>query len=668
MRTKWKQAQTRKYIAQEAGGIFRNATSTTPEPLQTNNLELPNKNADGVTDYDFLRNRVLSEATLDYANRLADLWGSQAHEVLISLGWISETTYCQALAKHLNIEFIDDDERKFLLLPKSTTPPSILSEPSLGILVRNGQNRIVLNGRLISPAKLAEIIAVSGHSTDTIAITTQTVMREAQRRQNAHANLDRANNHLANTAPALSASTGLWPSQALTMAMLMGMIIGALAISPRTTLVFIAALLTLPFLIIVIIRLISLIILIIKSPADRTPDSAPVHPPPSDAELPVYSVLVPLYKEREILPDLIEALKMLDYPATKLDIKIILESVDFETIELAQDINLPGNFDIIIVPDGGPRTKPKALNYALDYAKGKYVVIYDAEDEPEPDQLRRAIQLFNVSDPGTACIQAQLNIYNSRESWLARQFTIEYTSLFDGLLPAFESLSLPILLGGTSNHFRTSSLRKIGGWDPYNVTEDADLGIRILRRGLRCQILPSTTFEEAPVRFDQWLKQRTRWMKGWLQTFITHTRDTAHLRRDLGAWRYIGFHAILGGTILSALFHPLFYVGLILELTGGALLSKPTSLIGQGLWHAALFNLSLGYLAAIALGWITLFRRGLYWLIVHTLGMPIYWLLISVAAYRALFQLFWRPFLWEKTTHTRSKFRTYKASDIAAKN
>ena len=266
---------------------------------------------------------------------------------------------------------------------------------------------------------------------------------------------------------------------------------------------------------------------------------------------------------------MIEALKILDYPATKLDIKIILESVDLDTIRLAKSIKLPGNFDILIVPEGGPRTKPKALNYALEYAKGEYVVIYDVEDEPEPDQLRRALAMFRASGPDIACIQARLNVYNFSQSWLTRQFAIEYTSLFDGLLPAFENLSLPILLGGTSNHFRTSILRKIGAWDPYNVTEDADLGIRILRRGLRSRILPSTTYEEAPPRFVPWLKQRTRWMKGWLQTFLTHTRNTARLRRDIGFWRYFGFQAILGGAILSALIHPLFYIGLMIEFMAG---------------------------------------------------------------------------------------------------
>ncbi len=349
---------------------------------------------------------------------------------------------------------------------------------------------------------------------------------------------------------------------------------------------------------------------------------------------------------------------MLRYPAAKLDIKIVLESIDHETVEAARALDLPGNFDIVIVPDGGPRTKPKALNYALEYVRGEYVVIYDAEDEPEPDQLLRAFDMFRATGADTACIQAQLNIYNAGETWLTRQFTIEYTSLFDGLLPSFDSLSLPIPLGGTSNHFRTSVLRKIGGWDPYNVTEDADLGIRLMRRGLKIRVLKSTTFEEAPTSVMPWLKQRTRWLKGWMQTYLVHTRNTARFRREVGNWRYFGFQAILGGAILSALIHPLFYLGLAIELAGGHPLAKPSDLIGQGFWHIALLNLSGGYLAAIALAWVTIYKRGLKNLLPHTLAMPLYWLMISLAAYRALFQLFSKPFLWEKTEHTPSRYRT----------
>ena len=656
-----------------------------PPPATRKHPNSPDKgDTSSRAEYRFLHKWALSEPMLDHACNLARKWNSTPHEVLISLGWLEETTYCQALAQHLGVGFEAQPPPSELIIPQSKGPNSALPDPVLAVMLRNGQRLILLNGRSVGPDKLAHIIATPGHPAEHLAITTQKAMRGAHRYQFGQNILARARDHLAESAPVLSSSTGLWPSQALTIAMLLGALAGAFAMAPKLTLIFITALLTLPFLSIVLLRLISMIITLMRKTRDKAEVREPIHPAQEDqampdaehldaehldaehldAGLPVYSILVPLYKEHEVLPGLINALKMLRYPATKLDIKIILESSDPKTIEVAHSLNLPGNFDIIIVPDASPRTKPKALNYALEYARGDFVVIYDAEDEPEPDQLRRALAMFRSTGPDTACIQAQLNIYNSHENWLTRQFTIEYTSLFDGLLPSFDSLALPILLGGTSNHFRTGILRKIGGWDPYNVTEDADLGIRLMRRGLRCHILQSTTYEEAPDRFVPWLKQRTRWLKGWMQTFLVHTRNTARFRRDVGSWRYFGFQAILGGTILSALIHPLFYVGLVIELTNGHPLTKPSDLIGSGFWHAALFNLSAGYFAAIALGWVTVYKRGLPKLMLHTLTMPVYWILTSIAAYRALFQLFSKPFLWEKTKHKKTHLRASRPMNV----
>jgi cellulose synthase/poly-beta-1,6-N-acetylglucosamine synthase-like glycosyltransferase len=208
----------------------------------------------------------------------------------------------------------------------------------------------------------------------------------------------------------------------------------------------------------------------------RRAPSKPARPRVPDAELPLYTILVPLYREANMLAPLTAALARLDYPAAKLDIKLILEAVDVETIAVARSLTLPGNVEVVVVPDLHPRTKPKALNYALPLARGEYLVIYDAEDRPERDQLRKAIAAFQEGPPNLACLQAKLDLYNATENWLTRQFTIEYDALFDGLLPALDRLQLPIPLGGTSNHFRVSALKWLMAWDPFNVTEDADLG------------------------------------------------------------------------------------------------------------------------------------------------------------------------------------------------
>jgi cellulose synthase/poly-beta-1,6-N-acetylglucosamine synthase-like glycosyltransferase len=370
-----------------------------------------------------------------------------------------------------------------------------------------------------------------------------------------------------------------------------------------------------------------------------------------DRELPIYSVLVPLYREAHMLPSLVAALRKLDYPAAKLDIKLILEAVDRKTAAAAYSLNLPGNFEIVVVPDLRPRTKPKALNYALPLARGEYAVIYDAEDRPEPGQLRQALHAFAEGPPNLAAVQARLNLYNGSENWLTRQFTIEYCALFDGLLPALDRLALPIPLGGTSNHFRASALRWLMAWDAFNVTEDADLGIRLARNGYRCRVLRSTTYEEAPARLMCWLKQRTRWLKGYIQTWLVHMRQPHLLWQELGPRGFLAFQIVVGGTILSALVHPWFYLLASFELGLGQLMAKPQSVFGWPFWLIAWFDLSAGYLASMALGLLAVRRRGYRSLLWHIPLMPLYWLLISAAAYRALWQFLTARFEWEKTEH-----------------
>jgi cellulose synthase/poly-beta-1,6-N-acetylglucosamine synthase-like glycosyltransferase len=370
-----------------------------------------------------------------------------------------------------------------------------------------------------------------------------------------------------------------------------------------------------------------------------------------DRLLPVYTVLVPVFREANVLPGLILSLRALDYPPVKLEIFIVLEAVDTETQAAVSRLALPGNFRSLIVPEGGPQTKPKALNYALQFARGDFVVVYDAEDRPQPGQLRRAWDVFRQSPPGLACLQAQLNIYNPRQSWFTRQFAIEYSVLFDAILPALEKLRLPVPLGGTSNHFPRATLLEIGAWDPFNVTEDADLGVRIARLGYQTGVLASTTWEEAPPVFRVWLTQRTRWLKGWMQTYLVHTRQLRRLHSELGLRAAIGFHALMGGLIGSALVHPVFYGLLAYHLLTGTLLEPAETAAGTVLWTIALINLAFGYAVSILVGVISVCRRRRADLALSALLMPAYWLLISFAAYRALYQFARDPYLWEKTEH-----------------
>lgn len=342
---------------------------------------------------------------------------------------------------------------------------------------------------------------------------------------------------------------------------------------------------------------------------------------------------------------------MPDYPREKLDVIFAVEQDDRETraAVAARKTRLP--VTVIAVPPMGPRTKPKALNVALPFARGAFTVVYDAEDRPEPDQLRRALQAFRLGGDDLACVQARLCIDNTADSLIARYFTAEYAGQFDVFLPGLTAMRLPLPLGGSSNHFYTAILRRIGAWDAYNVTEDADLGMRLVRFGYRADMIDSTTYEEAPADAGPWLRQRTRWFKGWMQTWLVHMREPLRLLRDLGVPGFLGFQLMVGGNALAALVHPLFMAGLIYTLASGSdILNGDTAvvaLLGAVYGAAAV----IGYLSSAFLGWLGLKRRSLgatAWVLLLT---PVYWLMLSYAAWRALLQLFFAPYRWEKTAH-----------------
>ena len=222
-----------------------------------------------------------------------------------------------------------------------------------------------------------------------------------------------------------------------------------------------------------------------------------------------------------------------DYPRSKLDIKLVVERDDEAARRALKSLDLPARYEIVVAPSGLPATKPRALNVALPAARGALVVVYDAEDEPDADQLRLAAARF-AAEPYVHCLQAALTIDNAADSWISAMFAIEYATLFDLIDPGFAALDLPIPLGGTSNHFRVDTLKRVGGWDAWNVTEDADLGMRLASAGARVGALASSTTEEAPAEFAAWFRQRVRWQKGWMQTLIVHSRRPLRFARALG--------------------------------------------------------------------------------------------------------------------------------------
>jgi cellulose synthase/poly-beta-1,6-N-acetylglucosamine synthase-like glycosyltransferase len=372
-------------------------------------------------------------------------------------------------------------------------------------------------------------------------------------------------------------------------------------------------------------------------------------------------VLVPMFREAAMLPQLAQALRNIDYPLGKLDIKLVLESGDRETIEAARSLGLEGVFEIIIVPRSQPQTKPKACNFALRFARGEYLVIYDAEDRPEPDQLRKVVATFRRSPPNTACLQCRLSYYNADENWLTRMFTLDYALWFDQVLPGLERLGMPIPLGGTSNHFRVDVLRELHAWDPFNVTEDADLGIRIGQKGYRVGVVDSTTYEEASCRTGQWLRQRSRWIKGYMQTLLVHTRRPLHLMYSVGPLGFFGFVFFIGGTVVTGLLNPVFWVFYVIWLAASA--ANIDVIFPQSLLLLCLFNLLAGNGAFTYLIMLAPIRRGWLGLIPFSFTLFGYWVLISLAAYRALWQLVRRPFFWEKTQHGLSQQSVRQSSE-----
>ncbi|HEY8598322.1 MAG TPA: glycosyltransferase family 2 protein, partial [Thermomicrobiales bacterium] len=361
------------------------------------------------------------------------------------------------------------------------------------------------------------------------------------------------------------------------------------------------------------------------------------------------TILVPLYREAVVIPQLTRAIAALDWPKSKLDVRLLLEEDDLETIQAARAARLPAYFTFVIVPKDGPRGKPKACNYGLAHARGEYVVIYDAEDIPQPDQLRKAYVAFRSAGPALGCVQSRLNFYNPEQNLLTRWFTAEYSMWFDLLLPGLQRTSAPIPLGGTSNHFRRAVLAELGAWDPHNVTEDADLGVRLFKRGFRTAVIDSTTFEEANPRLGNWIRQRSRWIKGYAQTWLVHMRHPIRLWRALGPGGFLSFQFLIGGTVLVLLLNPLFWALTLLWFV--SFWSLIERLFPGPIYYIAVIALYFGNFAFIALSVAGALARGHYRLVKYSLLSPFYWVLMSIAAWKGVLQLLYRPHYWEKTQH-----------------
>ena len=368
-----------------------------------------------------------------------------------------------------------------------------------------------------------------------------------------------------------------------------------------------------------------------------------------EKKLPNYVILIALYKEAEVLNQLFNAIKNIDYPKNKLKVKLLLEEDDKETIEAIKKEGMPDYFEIIVLRPSYPRTKPKALNVGLTKSNGDFLVLYDAEDIPERDQLKKAYLAFKELPEDVVCVQSKLNYYNRNQNLLTRLFTAEYCLWFDFYLPGLQKFGCFIPLGGTSNHFKLEFLKEVGGWDPYNVTEDCDLGVRLFRKGYKTAIIDSTTWEEANSKINNWIRQRSRWIKGFIQTFFVHTRNPVKLVKDFGWKNFFAFLLIVPSTPALNVLNVFFWFLTIYWFS-----TKSPIIRELFPWYNAYLGLTLLIFGNFIYVYMHLFasiNREFHDVAVYSLLTPFYWILMSFATLKSVWQMFFKPHFWEKTIH-----------------
>ncbi len=591
--------------------------------------------------------------------------GSRLGAILIASGLVRRIDLYRTLAQFWGTEFIDVASAQIAPhLVAGLDPRELTDQGWIPVRQDSDGLLVVATAEEPTPARQLFIEARLGVCVR-LAVTTDWDIAHAMRRAFREELIDEAANGLWSRNPAQSAREVLHPRQrVIGIAVLLTMVVLAV-LFPQPMLIVVSALVSAGFLAGVMFKF---VVCLIGARRERElpitdADVAAL----TDEELPIYTVLVPVYREANIVADLIGNLGRLEYPAEKLEIILLLEEDDDETRSAAMAADCPDTITFLTVPKGGPQTKPKACNIGLFFARGDFLVIYDAEDQPDPDQLKKAVIAFRRADaagnPGLVCVQAALNYWNADENALTRMFTLEYSFWFDYMLPGLEALGLPIPLGGTSNHFRTAQLRQLGGWDPYNVTEDADLGIRAAALGYTVGVINSTTFEEANRAYGNWIRQRSRWIKGYLQTTLVHSRHPIQLVRKAGLRQAIAFTLLVGGTPLSFLCMPPLFVmfGLSLVLPLPAL----DRLFPSPVLEISIANLLIGNGVMIYVTMMGAFKRRRYRLVPWAMLNPAYWLMHSISSYKALWQLITRPHYWEKTTHGLSDVHSFSIDELA---
>lgn len=590
---------------------------------------------------------VISPAQLIHALNQQLRLSAPLGEILIADGLVDETTILDALALQYNVQRVDlsqdlpDPRLTGIIAPEICVQHRIIPWLLLGdvLFVATSRPDLLKELRRHLPAntyKLLPVIApvddiltcITGQSGSTLARRAETRVKPEESCRNWGARRAVRGAWLIGGILAGLVAAVLSPVWTFTILLLVATITLALSIGLKTA-AFLAQITS-------------------KYPPAKTtePDSK------TRFRLPRVSIMVPLLREKEIAQALIARLSRLTYPKALLDIVLVLEERDEVTRQTLANTNLPPWMKVIEVPcTNGVTTKPRALNYALDFCRGSIIGVWDAEDLPAPDQIEIVAHHFHCAPPEVVCLQGILDYYNPRANWLSRCFTIEYATWWRIIMPGIARLGLVIPLGGTTLFFRRDALEKVRGWDAHNVTEDADLGFRLARYGYRTQMIPTVTHEEATCRPWAWVRQRSRWLKGFMVTYLVHMRSPRRLLADLGPLKFWGFQVFFIAALSQFLLAPLLW-SLWLVLLG-----MPHPLQGV-VNHSIIFSLAgffaLCELVSICFGLVAVSGKEHRHLMAWAPTLMLYFPLGTLACYKAVYELVAKPFFWDKTQHGHS--------------
>lgn len=595
---------------------------------------------------------LVSPENLAFARRVKERTGAHIDQVLISQGLLDSESLLLAEAQSWGIHPIDLAAVKFdEELVRRFSGQTYVAENWLPIRRNDAGTVFVATARGVAPDRVARIRELLGGAEVQMVATTSWDIKNACLRLFRSEIADEAANELWRQNPMMSARITFSRSQKV-LGVVVGLpLLAAAVLWPVETAIGALTVTSLVFLAGTSFKFIVAMRGARYDVVERI-TAAQVNAL-VERDLPRYTVLVPVFREANIVGQLIRNLGGLDYPTEKLEVLILIEEEDNETRDAVLVSNPPPNFRIVTIPEGQPQTKPRACNVGLYFATGDFLVIYDAEDTPDLDQLKKAVVAFRRGGDETVCMQASLNYFNARENALTRMFTLEYSYWFDYMLAGLDLGDLPIPLGGTSNHFRTSALIELGGWDPYNVTEDADLGIRASALGYRVGVINSTTMEEANISIPNFIRQRSRWIKGYMQTTLVHARQPVALVRQIGLRRFVSFVLLIAGTPATFLGVIPFYI--ITVFTVALPVDALAELFPVWLLWLTLLNFVIGNVIMIYLSMMGPYKHGTFHLVLWALLNPVYWLLHSIAAYKGLWQLITKPHFWEKTEHGLTK-------------